>query len=105
MSTVAAPLRDLTKTKMPWKWTPLEREAFEELKRRIARHSTLAYFCASAETRLVVDASPVGLGAVLLQRRDGVFRPVEYASRSLMDVERRYSQTEREALAVVWGCE
>ena len=105
MSTVSAPLRDLTKTKTPWRWTSLERQAFEELKRRIARHSTLAYFSASAETRLVVDASPVGLGAVLLQRREGVFRPVEYASRSLTDVERRYSQTEREALAVVWGCE
>ena len=105
MSTVSAPLRDLTKAKTPWKWTSVEQEAFEELKKRIAQHSTLAYFCASAETRLVVDASPVGLGAVLLQRRDGMFRPVEYASRSLTDVERRYSQTEREALAVVWGCE
>ena len=30
---------------------------------------------------------------------------VAYASRSLTDVERRYSQTEREALGLVWGCE
>ena len=28
-----------------------------------------------------------------------------YASRNLIDVERRYSQAEREALAIIWACE
>ena len=32
-------------------------------------------------------------------------RIVSYVSRSLTHVEQRYSQTEREALAVVWSCE
>ena len=53
-----------------------------------------------------VDASPVGLGAALTQLQpDGSERAVSYASRFLTAVERRYSQTEGEALAVVWGCE
>ena len=53
------------------------------------------------------DASPTGLGAVLSQidpldhtRKQIVL----YASRSLSPVERKYSQVEREALAIVWAC-
>lgn len=66
----------------------------------------MAYYKAEAHTQLIVDASPVGLGAIMVQRqRDGCYRPVAYATRSLTAVERRYSQTEKEALAVVWGCE
>ena len=48
----------------------------------------------------------MGLGAILVQQQaDGNFKPVIYASRSLTDVERRYCQTEKEALSVVWACE
>lgn len=50
---------------------------------------------------MIVDASPLGLGALFTQ--DG--KVISYGSRALNDVETRYSKTEREALAVVWGCE
>ena len=46
-----------------------------------------------------MDASPVGLGAMLTQKKRDVHRPVMYISRSLSPVEQRYSQTEREAFA------
>ena len=65
----------------------------------------LAYFDKDAHTRVIADASPVGLGAVLVQDKNGESRVVCYASRSLSSVERRYSQTEKEALALVWACE
>ncbi|KAK3745177.1 hypothetical protein QZH41_000200 [Actinostola sp. cb2023] len=55
------------------------------------------------ETKLVVDASPYGLGAVLLQRRGNDMYPVAYASRTLNEVEKRYAHFEREALAVLFG--
>ena len=67
---------------------------------------TLVHYREEAPTRLVTDASPVGLGPVLEQQQpDGNCRPDYYASRSLTPVERWYAQFEKEALAVVWGVE
>jgi hypothetical protein len=64
----------------------------------------MSYYNQNAETNIIVDASPYGLGAILTQKQiSGEFRPVAYASRTLTPVERRYSQTEREALGVYWG--
>ena len=53
----------------------------------------------------MADTSPVGLGTVLILELDGERRVVAYASRTFSPVERRYSQTEREASALVWACE
>ena len=48
---------------------------------------------------LLQDTSNTGIGAVLLQERDGLLHPVLYASRKLLDRETRYSTIERECLA------
>jgi len=47
----------------------------------------------------------MGLGAVLTQVQGGCERVVAYANRSLTDAKPRYSQTEKVALGLVWGCE
>jgi hypothetical protein len=61
----------------------------------------MAYFDPNKDTVLIVDASPVGLAALLTQDN----KITAYASRSLTDVEFRYSQTEKEGLAIVWSIE
>ncbi|MCG7869747.1 MAG: DDE-type integrase/transposase/recombinase, partial [Candidatus Thiodiazotropha taylori] len=77
---------------------------FNALKTSITSTDVMAYYNENAETNLLVDGSPFGLGAILTQKQpDGNFRPVAYASRTLNAVERRYSQIEREALAILWG--
>ena len=65
------------------------------------------YFHLALKTKIVADASKQGLGAVLLQKNpeNSVSQPIAFASCSLTDRETRYSQTEREALAVVFLCE
>ena len=104
-STLTEPLRVLLKKDVPFKFGPQQKKAFEQLKAAMAKASTLAFFVKDATTKVVADASPVGLGAVLLQEQNGREVPVCYASRSLTPCEQRYSQTEKEALSLVWACE
>jgi hypothetical protein len=62
----------------------------------------------SFKTELIVGAKPITLGAICMQinanDKDDV-RILSYSSRLLSDVERRYSQLEKECLAIVWACE
>ena len=69
-STVTEPLRRLLKKKVPWKWAKPQQHAFDELKRLLLSRETLAFFDPEAYTEVMTDASPVGLGGVLLQRQE-----------------------------------
>ena len=105
--TVAEPLWRLTKKGAQWQWSDAEQEAFEKLKNLISTQC-MSYFNKEWTTELQVDASPVGLGAVLTQYNPK--NPIEkhfvsFASRMLTETEKRYSQCEKEALACVWGPE
>lgn len=105
-STVTAPLRLLTKKNKKFVWGTAQQTAFETLKTQLTSSTVMSYYNPDAVTKLTVDASPFGLGGILSQEQpDGSFRPVAYGSRALNNVESRYSQIEREALAVLWGCE
>ena len=59
----------------------------------------MTYFDPNRETEIIVDASPVGLSGIMLQEG----KVVRYASKSLTETEKRYSQTEKENLAIVWA--
>ena len=71
-----------------------------------ASPQVLAHYILTAPTRLVIDASPWALGAVLLQQQaDSKYRPIAYGSRSLTEVEMKYAQLEKESPVIVFGCE
>nr|KAG5692640.1 hypothetical protein BaRGS_003530 [Batillaria attramentaria] len=102
---IAFPLTELTKKTQPTRvnWTPACEEAFQTLKERLCAKPVVCLPDLHQPFTLQTDASDVGLGAVLLQERDGQLQPVMYASRKLSDAEKRYAVIERECLAVVWA--
>ena len=61
----------------------------------------LTYFDKTKKHTIQCDASKKGLGAVLLQES----KPVMYVSRALTETEQRYSNIERELLAIVFALE
>ena len=106
MQSITEPLRHLTRASVKWRWTEVEQEAFDKLKHSISENC-FAYFDKTWDTEVHVDASPVGLSAVLVQvdpDNKSERRFVMVTSRQLTDVEKRYSPFEKEALAAVWGC-
>lgn len=101
---ISEPLRKLTRKGQVWEWTSETVKSFQAMKAALVSETCLAYFQLNAPTVVISDASPMGLGAVLLQTQlDGQNKPVAYASRSLTPTEHRYSQIEREALGCVWA--
>ena len=106
-ATNTAPLRDLTKKNAHFVWNETHQNAFKQLTEALSSSPCMAYFTKSKDTYVTVDASPVGISAILSQKSKGREdeKIIAYASRALTDVETRYSQTEKEALAIVWGVE
>ena len=94
------PLRKLIHKNTPFIWTEELQGKLEQIKTILSKESCLSYFDTYKLTTIQVDASGIGIGAVLMQDN----KPICFASRSLIDAEKRYANIERELLAVVYGC-
>ena len=104
-SNKTAILRELLHGKKKWSWTSGHQRCFDELKISLQGENVLGCFDVNTETKVIVDASPVGLGAILVQTQNfGEDKVIAYASRSLNETEKRYSQIERECLSVYFAC-
>ena len=71
---VAEPLRKLTRTVQRFVWGTAQRDSFLKLKELISRAATLAYFQQDSMKRIVADAGPSGLGAVMVQLQGDSWR-------------------------------
>jgi hypothetical protein len=82
-----------------WIWEEPQKVAFITLKNALASLPVLRLFDHSQPVVVSVDASPIGIGAVLLQSG----QPVAYSSTSLTETQKRYFQIEKELLAIQFG--
>ena len=106
-ATITSPLRELRKKNAHFERTEKHQNAFNDLTQALSSAQCMAYFDKEKVTYVTVDASPVGVSAILSQKTKDKNdeKVVAYASRAPTEVEKRYSQTEKEALAITWGVE
>ena len=91
LSELSQSLRELLKKKNAWVWGPQEKSLLA-IKEEFIHPTTLVHYSTTACHKISADASLFGFGSVLLQEEDKMWKPVVYASRTLMETERRYKQ-------------
>jgi hypothetical protein len=99
LSSKSDKLRVLLKKDIVFYWDHEQESCFNELKKMVTNAPVLKYYDPDVPITLSVDSSSKGLGAAITQQG----KPVAYASQALTETQQRYSQIEKETLAIVFG--
>lgn len=103
-SVVVKPLYDATRKNVDFQFGETENRAFESLKDRMMSAPILSIYSSQSENELHCDASAIGFGAILLQKKsDRKLHPIFYFSKRTTDVESRYHSCELETLAIIYA--
>ena len=109
-SSIAAPITRLMGKGVPFKWGPEQREAQEKIIQLITSPPVLARPDPSRQFELEVDASQIGMGAILYQcdppkenGKLGPRRPIGFHSQKFTNTEQNYPIYDREFLAIMRG--
>ena len=81
-----APLTIITSSKVKFKWTKIEQDDFNEIKRIVARDTLLAYLYFNEEFKIHTNFQ---LGAIIIQKG----KPTAFYGRKLTDAHKRYTAT------------
>ena len=76
-------------------------KAFNQLKKLLATYPILAHPAKNGDIHIKVYSCQWAIGAVIMQEQDGQMKLVKYTSRTLKDAESRYSDAEKDILALL----
>ncbi|KMQ89942.1 hypothetical protein RF55_10358 [Lasius niger] len=99
----AEPLHRLLDKEGKWHWNDQQERAFIELKDLLKSEAVPTHYDERKQLVISCDASPYGIGAVLLHRENNIEKPIAFWSRTLGKSERNYAHIDKEALGVVEG--
>ena len=102
---IASPLYLATSNGNKFTWNPECTNAFHELRESLSTTPILQLPQFDQPFRLETDASGYAAGGVLSQQINGDWKPVAYFSKHFSRVQRSYSATSREMLALVLAVE
>jgi len=103
---LANPLNLLTHKGVDFNWTPECEESFQRLKAAFNENVPLMMPDYTKPFIIDTDASDIAVGAVLGQiDNEGKERPVFFASRKLSPAEKKWPVRDKEALAIIFGCQ
>ena len=98
----AEPITRLLKNNTEFQWGEEQDEALKYLRNSLSG-SVLHNLLEEDSIIIETDASDVAIAAILSTLREGKEVPVEFASKTLSDIERNWPTREKEAYAIVWA--
>ncbi|XP_070050370.1 uncharacterized protein [Nicotiana tomentosiformis] len=102
-SKIAKPLTNLLMKDIKFDFSGDCLKAFETLKEKLSTAPVVVSPGWNQPFEVMCDASDTAVGAVLGQRKDKIFCPIYYASRTMNEARLNYATTEKELLEVVFS--
>ncbi|CAI7805132.1 unnamed protein product [Closterium sp. NIES-53] len=101
MAKLTAPLIDLLRKGVEYMWGGKEQAAFSTVKKNLCSPPVLHIADPHRPFELVINASDIAVGAILLQDSGNGLQPIAYEFHELHPPERNYPIHDREILAIV----